>query len=266
VGLNNVIQRGGTQPTQQRQVVLQGRVDIALANGPANALSIGTGLTVTLNATPSFVVAFAAGYDGQGPINLIARIASNQTITVPASATSYIYIDISAAGSISFGTTTLQPVYRWVAPTAPVTDQHWFSLAESKMFRWSGTAWVNFNRVFIGECIALAAAVASVITYAYNNYFESDWFAVTSSGTYVINHFMGVPLEQLAVQVYTRSVTGEVNWASDADSPQGFVWDQRTLLSHQSLRLQTLSNPVRNNGAYAATGVMKIVVRRIWEV
>lgn len=269
VGFGGVIQRGGTLPTQQRQVVLQGRVDTALPNGPANALSIGAGLTVILNATPSFVVACAAGHDGQGPVNLIARFASNQTITVLSNATNYIYVDITAAGSISFGVSLVRPLYLRVAPTAPAIDQHWYSLAESRMFRWTGTLWAGVTRTFIGEAVAGATTVTTVRTYAYNGYSESDWFPVVGNTAYLFDHNLGVPIEQLKVSLYSKAASGEINFLVDSNTNPRFVWDQRFGTVYQpwhTMRLQTLTSAVMSAGSPFPSGFLKIIARRVWEV
>lgn len=167
-----------------RQTVLFGRTDTTLSHSPPNALSIGSGLSVTLNASSAnpFTVSFADGFDSSGAIDWVTSLTANMSFSPGASATSYLYLDRSTTGAITTGTTTLAPIYSYVAPASPATNQHWFDKVTFKMWVWSGSVWTAVQRVFVGSCTTGASTVSSVITYGYNGRGVSAWVNLLANG------------------------------------------------------------------------------------
>ncbi len=158
-----------------RQTVASGSTD---ANGLANFLSIGTGLAVNLAATTIPVNAnIAAGFDANGAIDYVARFAADIASAwsaLTANSTLFLYVDRNTStGAITQSFSALVPVYSTVAPGAPATDQHWFDQTSWQMKRWSGSAWVVVQRVFVGEAVTDASTVTSVATYALNGRYVS---------------------------------------------------------------------------------------------
>lgn len=153
----------------RRQSILSGSLDGTTRQ--ANALSIGTGLSVNLAATTTnLVLSFGAGRDQYGLINIVGTVAADTTFSSLTANQSvvYLYVDRNTStGALSTGFSLLQPTDATQPPVSPSTDQHWFNDAENTMYRWSGSAWVAVQRVFIGQCVTGASTVTSVITYPY---------------------------------------------------------------------------------------------------
>ena len=94
-------------------------------------------LTLSASSTEPFI------YDIGGRRFMLT---ANQQATATDNAHNFWYIDDTE----TLGRSALPCYYTWIAPTAPATDQHWFDLTTAEMKRYSGTAWVAVNRVFIG--------------------------------------------------------------------------------------------------------------------
>jgi phage-related tail fiber protein len=234
-----------------RQTVASGSVD---TNGQANFLSIGTGLAVNLAATATPVTYnFSAGYGTTGAVDYVGRdtadIASAWS-ALTASSTLFLYRDRNTGtGVLTTGFSALAPVYQNFAPSAPATDQHWFDTSTMTMKRWSGAAWVVFQRVFVGECVTGASTVTSVFAYALKGqYLSTDGaFPATSTKT-VFNHYIGVQLGT-SVRFDAVCITAELGWAvgevqeniTPAFNSGSYVWtasgtssDSRNVASYQN--------------------------------
>ena len=101
------------------QTVLAGAVD---ANGKANFLSAGSGLTVDLAATTTPVVlAFADGFTDAGLVTRIGRVTADDAAAwsgLTDNETNYLYVERdSSTGALSYGATTYAPVYTAAEPT-----------------------------------------------------------------------------------------------------------------------------------------------------
>lgn len=74
-------------------------------------------------------------------------------------------------------------------------DLYWFDETLNIMKRWtiSGVngSWVQVRAVPIAECVTDNTAITSLIQYAINGYYESDWFDVTTGSSYLINDGVG---------------------------------------------------------------------------
>lgn len=258
-----------------RQTVLNGSTD---SSGFPNALSAGAGLAVTLTATgTAFLLSFAAGFDANGNIDYLGQFTANQSFSsLTASTTNYLYVDRdSTTGALTTGFSTLLPVYQTIAPTSPATGQHWFDLNAFTMKRWSGSAWVVFQRVFVGEAIAGASTITTTVNYALRGAYQSVWTAVAATTIYSFNHNLGISLSaNTNIQVFT-SVAG-----SDSDSViatpsttfwngsvnQTYGWLPRvTTTPHKTFSLLTRDFPALNNtNNFVATGNYKVCVNRGW--
>jgi len=95
-----------------RQTVLAGAVD---ANGYANMLSAGSGLSLALAAaTVPMVLSFAGGYDATGEVNYLTRLTANVANVVSglaASNVSYVLADYVSATAVTWGKTLAPPQY-----------------------------------------------------------------------------------------------------------------------------------------------------------
>lgn len=183
------------------QTVLHGRTD---ANGYANFLEAGTGLAVTLRATAvPLLLAINNGWNAKGSVGYLAQIAADAAdawSALTASTTLYLYIDRNpATGALTYGFDNVAPVYGYAHPAAPGAGDHSFLIPEGKLYEYSGAAWVEKQRVFVGECDTDVAAVTAVRTYALRGEYTTGLLAVAVNTAYAHNHFLGVHPRFVAV-------------------------------------------------------------------
>jgi hypothetical protein len=253
--------------------VLNGAVD---SNGLPTALS-GSGLVATLAATVTpFLISFAAGFDAHGGVDFVNSFATNQTLTLPANSTCFLYVDRdSSTGALTTGYTTLQPTYAAVAPSSPSTGQHWFSTAAYTMSRWSGSAWVNCQRVFVGECVTGVSTISSVVTYAYNGYYQSVWTAVTINTGYNFAHNLGMSISAAgAIATVYSCTTAGTNEADISIASPSFVTGGSSYgyfhsapaggsTSRRIASINTMGAGVHYNGsAWLTSGYYMVCVKR----
>lgn len=256
--------------TPVRQTVLNGSVD---SSGFPNALSIGSGLAVTLTATgTAFLLSFAAGFDSNGSVDYLGSFTANQTLAgLPANASIVVlYVDRDpATGALTLGNTgsNIGFTYEATAPTSPVTGQHWFDLSTYLMKQWSGSAWVTKQRVLIGECTTGASSVTSVTTYAYRGVYRSNWLAVTSNTLYAFNHNLGVQAGSgVFFSLFTSvagsdgdAVPGNLAFLSGA-SYYGYQFYNGGLSTWKAIQIRALEYPVLNaSNAWLTSGYYKLL-------
>jgi hypothetical protein len=206
--------RNLTAPLPVRQTVLTASVD---ANGLANFLSPGSGLNLAIDADPSPIrIAFAAGFDAFGPVDRIGSIIADTTLLLTASQTSYVYADRNpATGAITLGSSLLVPVYGYVHPGAPATDQHSFLIHKNELYRWSGAAWVAMQRVFLGEAVTSGAAVTSAVAYALRGRTVLTSAALAANQVQTLAHRIG--LQPTGVRAFPTCLITEQGWAVGDD-------------------------------------------------
>lgn len=203
-----------------RQTVSTG----ATTAGAASFLSAGSGLSVNLSATAVPVtVSYAYGFGLNGAIDYVSQYLADAAAAwsaLTANATLFLYSDRNAStGSVTQGFSALVPAYSTVAPSAPATDQHWFDLTSWQMKRWSGSAWVAVQRVFIGEAVTGASTVTSVATYALNGrYVSADvtWPTTATAVSLTTNIGVQPPVGQncvISVKVEAVCQTAEFNYS-----------------------------------------------------
>lgn len=142
-----------------RQTVLNG----ASTSGAPSFLQInGDNVNLLATATP-VEIAFANGFGANGAKDDIYQFTADQTsfwASLPNNSTLFLYVDYNS-GSPTGGYSTLVPVDGPTAPGTPSTDQHWFDTVNYQMKRWSGSAWVVVERVFVGEAVTYSAQVVA---------------------------------------------------------------------------------------------------------
>lgn len=139
----------------------------AMLSGAWNFLS-SDGLAVIINGSVTPVImSFADGYRESGNIDYIGVVRDKLSAwQLPANNTSYLYIERSDAGALTYGSTTIAPVEQDSTPSAGTNDAGlcWFSTLESKMYVWTGSAWQHNVRLFVGTAKTDGSTVNS-ITY-----------------------------------------------------------------------------------------------------
>lgn len=139
----------------------------AMLSGAWNFLS-SDGLAVIINGSVTPVImSFADGGGENGNIDYIGVVRDKLSAwQLPANNTSYLYIERSDAGALTYGSTTIAPVEQDSTPSAGTNDAGlcWFSTLESKMYVWTGSAWQHKVRLFVGTAKTDGSTVNS-ITY-----------------------------------------------------------------------------------------------------
>jgi microcystin-dependent protein len=139
----------------------------SMLSGAWNFLS-SDGLAVIINGSVTPVImSFADGCGENGNIDYIGVVRDKLSAwQLPANNTSYLYIERSDAGALTYGSTTIAPVEQDSTPSAGTNDASlcWFSTLESKMYVWTGSAWQHKVRLFVGTAKTDGSTVNS-ITY-----------------------------------------------------------------------------------------------------
>lgn len=95
----------------------------------------------------------------------------------------------------------------------------WFNTSNYTMYQVSAASTIAGTnptfapkqRLYVGEATAGASTVSSVVSYAYNRYYESPLYGLALSGVYINNHNVGsVPKKQRTVLVNTTPDIGYI--------------------------------------------------------
>ena len=137
----------------------------AMLSGAWNFLS-SDGLAVIINGSVTPVImSFADGCGENGNIDYIGVVRDKLSAwSLPANNTSYLYIERSDAGALTYGSTTIAPVEQDSTPSAGTNDAGlcWFSTLEYKMYVWTGSAWQHKVRLFVGTAVTDSSSVKSI--------------------------------------------------------------------------------------------------------
>ena len=144
-----------------RNRVLSGKV----SNGEFAFLT-GDSLSVMIDGSQTPVlVSFADGFNDYGAVDYIQTINRKQSAwSLPANSTSYLYVERSASGGLSYGSTTLEPLRQPNAPEA-ATDKMYYNTTSEKMNVYTGTYWKNILRVVVAIAVTDATRVKSIKYY-----------------------------------------------------------------------------------------------------
>lgn len=144
-----------------RNRVLSGKV----SNGEFSFLT-GDNLSVMIDGSQTPVlVSFADGFNDYGAVDYIQTITRKQSAwSLPANSTSYLYIERSASGGLTYGSTTLEPLRQPNAPAA-ATDKMYYNTTNEKMNVYTGTYWKSILRVVVAIVVTDATRVKSIKYY-----------------------------------------------------------------------------------------------------
>jgi len=175
-----------------RQTVLSGPVDSS--GNAANLSSVLGGLAISeLSGT---VTTWANGYDRFGAIDYVQKLTADVTSAwsgLTASSTLYLYKNYdSTTGTVTYGFTTVAPVYQAVAPSSPAANQYWFDTTNMVGYYYTGLAWASVVRVFVGYCVTGTSSITSVTCYAYNGRYDTSWFKTKPYAKKNYNDFRNV--------------------------------------------------------------------------
>lgn len=150
---------GGTGGLRNR--VLSGKV----SNGEFSFLT-GDNLSVMIDGSQTPVLlSFADGFNDYGAVDYIQTINRKQSVwSLPANSTSYLYVERSASGGLTYGSTTLEPMRQPNAPAA-ATDKMYYNTTNEKMYVYTGTYWKAILRVIVAVAVTDATRVKSIKYY-----------------------------------------------------------------------------------------------------
>lgn len=144
-----------------RNRLLSGKV----SNGEFSFLT-GDNLSVMIDGSQTPVLlSFADGFNDFGAVDYIATINRKQSAwSLPANSTSYLYVERSTSGGLTYGSTTLEPLRQPNAPEA-ATDKMYYNTTSEKMYVYTGTYWKNTLRVVVAIAVTDATRVKSIKYY-----------------------------------------------------------------------------------------------------
>ena len=144
-----------------RNRVLSGKV----SNGEFSFLT-GDNLSVMIDGSQTPVLlSFADGFNDYGAVDYVTTINRKQSAwSLPANSTSYLYVERSASGGLTYGSTTLEPMRQPNAPAA-ATDKMYYNTTNEKMNVYTGTYWKNILRVVVAIAVTDATRVKSIKYY-----------------------------------------------------------------------------------------------------
>lgn len=152
---------GGGSGGGLRNRVLSGKVsngEFAFLTGDSLSVMIDGGQTPVL-------LSFADGFNDYGAVDYVQTVTRKQSAwSLPANSTSYLYVERSASGGLSYGSTTLEPLRQPNAPEA-ATDKMYYSTTSEKMYVYTGTYWKNILRVVVAIAVTDATRVKSIKYY-----------------------------------------------------------------------------------------------------
>ena len=150
---------GGTGGLRNR--VLSGKV----SNGEFSFLT-GDNLSVMIDGSQTPVLlSFADGFNDYGAVDYVQTINRKQSAwSLAANNTSYLYIERSASGGLTYGSTTLEPMRQPNAPAA-ATDKMYYNTTNEKMYVYTGTYWKEILRVVVAIAVTDATRVKSIKYY-----------------------------------------------------------------------------------------------------
>lgn len=148
-----------------RNRVLAGKT----SNGQFNYLT-GNGLSITIDgSTVPVLVTFANGFNDKGAIDYLATITTKVSAwSVPSQNTSYLYIERSNLGGLSYDSTTIKPVSSNTIPIEATTGACYYNTLEQKMYQYNGLEWQNKQIVFVASVTTNGTNVKTIA------YWESD--------------------------------------------------------------------------------------------
>lgn len=191
-----------------RNRVLSGKV----SNGEFSFLT-GDNLSVMIDGSQTPVlVSFADGFNDYGAVDYIQTINRKQSAwSLPANSTSYLYIERSASGGLTYGSTTLEPLRQPNAPAA-ATDKMYYNTTNEKMNVYTGTYWKSILRVVVAIVVTDATRVKSIKYY--DPYLNTATDAVIGTRTvdgkdYMITDILNKMAEAI------KKIAGDANFTNN---------------------------------------------------
>lgn len=197
-----------------RQTVLSGPVD----SSGLPAFGGATG-SATVTAAGTLKATAAAG----GDANYSGSIVNPSWTGLNTNGTMYLYLDITSAGVVTTGSTTLAPTYQWGGAYSTINGQNTFNIQEATMKAGNGSVASQVYRVFVGEVTVAGGVVTAITWYALMGRYDSGLVATLpgTSTAVSLNHNIGIKTG-LIPQVWLECVSAELGY-SVGDRVYGFM-------------------------------------------
>ena len=241
-----------------RNRVLSGKV----SNGEFAFLT-GDNLSVMIDGSQTPVlVSFADGFNDYGAVDYIQTINRKQSAwSLPANSTSYLYIERSASGGLTYGSTTLEPLRQPNAPAA-ATDKMYYNTTNEKMNVYTGTYWKSILRVVVAIVVTDATRVKSIKYY--DPYLNTATDAVIGKRTVDGKDYMITDiLNQMAEAI--KKIAGDTDFTNNpsrtlkalSDTVNGLsgVYYRKTDIVAEATHAVSANTATRANSAATADNV-----------
>lgn len=149
--------KGGGSGLRQR--VLYGKN----SGGKYSFLS-GDGLSVIIDGSNvPVILTLADGFDENGAKDYVETINKKISAwTLSSNATSYLFIERSRSGSLSYDSVTVKPIFSDALSSGVPVNSHIFNILEQKMYMYNGAGWKSVMRVFIAAVTTNSTGVTKI--------------------------------------------------------------------------------------------------------
>ena len=221
-----------------RNRVLAGKT----SNGQFNYLT-GNGLSITIDgSTVPVLVTFANGFNDKGAIDYLSTITTKVSAwSVPGHNTSYLYIERSNQGGLSYDSTTIKPVSSNTIPIEATTGACYYNTLEQKMYKYNGVEWQDKQIVFVASVKTNGTDVETIA------YWESN------DNSFIPKH--SITTDMYKAQSVDTSALGDNSVTADKLSDNSVTTDK---LSNNSVTADKLGEDV--------TAVINNVLDKAWPV
>lgn len=137
---------------------------------------------------------------------------------------------------------------------------------------YNGSSWDEKQRVFLGEAVTGASSVTSVITYALQGRYDSDWFSVSANTNYTKDHNIGIYIpDGLNVQFYfsPNGDNADASYAGDHVNSGGNVYNHYNRenvanITRNKIKLGFLTYTQTYRSTAYTNGYYRITINRMW--
>lgn len=149
--------KGGGSGLRQR--ILYGK-----NNGGKYSFLSSVGLSVIIDGSNvPVVLTLADGFNENGAKDYVETINKKISAwTLPGNTTSYLFVERSLSGALSYDSVTIKPVFADSLSSGIPMDSHIFNTLEQKMYMYNGAEWKAVVRVFVAAVTTNATSVTKI--------------------------------------------------------------------------------------------------------
>lgn len=149
--------KGGGSGLRQR--ILYGK-----NNGGKYSFLSGDGLSVIIDGSAiPVVLTLADGFNENGAKDYVETINKKISAwTLPGNATSYLFVERSISGALSYDSVTVKPIFANALSSGIPVGSHVFNTLEQKMYMYNGVGWKSVVRVFIAAVTTNKTSITKI--------------------------------------------------------------------------------------------------------